>query len=143
VKNRTNCVLLGGFVLSFALWSGLFLGYFEVIEFDLPLWLDTRRGWLALFLCAVPPFCFQLLLCRAVKRRWLPALPTCVAVGAALFTARQCLVSSQWDSLGWAVLMITSCLQVLGCALAWVVFALSQKRRELPAAEEPHPAQAE
>jgi hypothetical protein len=136
VKNRTNCVLLAVFFLSFVLWAGLFLHYLQVIDLDLPLWLDARRGKIALYNCAIPAFCLQLFLCRATQHRWLPALLTFLVGTATLFAVRQCLVSSNWDSLGWAVIMISLFLQSGGCALAWGVYGLSRKRRDLRAPDE-------
>jgi hypothetical protein len=59
-----------------------------------------------------------------VKRRWVAALPTFLVGCATLFTVRQCVVSSDWDSLGWAVLMITLFLQAVGCSLAWGTYGL-------------------
>lgn len=70
----------------------------------------------------IPACCFQLLLCRNIKRKWLAALPAVLLTGWCLLCLVQILINTGWDALGWAIFLALSITPAAGFVLAWAVF---------------------
>lgn len=143
MKNSVNRKLLAGAILSLAAYLALLWLSGTGILYPLPHWAQALQAYLLLGFHAVPFFCLQLLLCRAVRRRWLAALPSVLVMGAAVVCAVRFMTALGWDSLGWAVLLLGCIAPAAGCAAGWVVYALSRRaaRRQSAPAEGARPAE--
>lgn len=129
MKDRTDRILLAVFLVTAALYA-FFLLSAPIVEI-IPLWPDdpfrfsALRILLALGFHAVPCFCLQLLICRMVKRPILRLIPVFLLVGvAAAFFAAAMANSTDWDGLGWVLLLLLCFAPAVGYAAAWAVYAV-------------------
>ena len=74
----------------------------------------------------IPAFCFQLLLCRNIKRKWVAALPAVLLIGWCLLCLIQMFINTGWDALGWAIFLALSAAPAAGCALGWAAYGLGR-----------------
>lgn len=129
MKNRTDKILLVVFSVTLPLHIFIVLTYLEIIpiveKWTWPYWAQEWYAYLALGFLAVPVFCLQLLLCRRTRRR-VAAIPALVIVGAALLFAYGYFTATDWDTLGWGILLLLCIAPAAGCALAWAVYGFHQ-----------------
>lgn len=118
MKNRTDKVLLLFFAVSLA---GYFLLFFILQDVSFP---PAEFTFLWYSLPVIPAFCFQLLLCRSIKRKWLAALPAVLLTGWCMLCLVQILINTGWDALGWAIFLALSIAPTVGFVLAWAVYGL-------------------
>ena len=118
MKNRTDKTL--SLLLAVSV-TGYFLLFFVLQDVSFPpgefvfLWYAAP---------VIPAFCFQLLLCRNIKRKWAAALPAVLLIGWCLLCLIQMFINTGWDALGWAIFLALSAAPAAGCALAWAVYGL-------------------
>lgn len=116
MKNRTDKTLLLLFAVSV---TGYFLLFFVLQDVSFPpeefvfLWYTAP---------VIPTFCFQLLLCRNIKQRWVAALPAVLLISWCLLCLIQIFINTGWDALGWAIFLALSAAPAAGCALAWAAY---------------------
>ena len=66
----------------------------------------------------------QLFLCLKVKNIFIRLIPTILIFTATAVLFAMIYISEGWDSLGYLLLTIYSAILFLGCASAWLIFAL-------------------
>lgn len=114
MKNRTDKVLLGIFLVSLAVYIAIFADCFS----ELPLSLTPLQQALLLYFHFIPMFFLQLLLCRLSKPWWwhlLPFLPL-------LVTGLVFMVFAEWYILGWVLVLWWCVAPIMGYLLAWAVY---------------------
>ena len=107
-KNRTDFILLAVFLLSVALGVGFWF------------WNIT---WL-LFLPALPFFCFQMLLCRMGRWKFLRAVPLGLAAAMAALGFYYGQQPGLGESLFGVILLLGSISPAVGAVLAWAAWGL-------------------
>lgn len=115
MKNRTNQILLGAFLLTAALCVMIFLGD---IAFSTLLFI--------IGVSIVPCFLLQLLICRTAKRLILKLIPVFLLVGVALLFVILSVTATGWDSLFWIITLMHCSSPAVGLALAWCVYGVGK-----------------
>lgn len=114
MKNRTDKVLLGIFLVSLAVYIAIFADCFS----ELPLSLTPLQQALLLHFHFIPMFFLQLLLRRRAKLRWrLLIPPVLLLIPGLVFVS-----TAGWHIMAWILFLFWCIAPAAGCALAWVVY---------------------
>ena len=118
VKGRTDKRLFCIFLLSMAIYVVIFATCFVELPVNRPPWHIA----LLFYFHSIPMFCLQLLLCRLAKLRWrlLVPLAPIVLIGVVVLSV------VPWDLLGCVLYLVWCAAPVLGCVLAWAVWAVER-----------------
>ena len=113
MKNKWNCLLLAGCILSAVLCAAIW----------------NLNEIYVLCLSAVPFFCLQLLLCRVTRIWWLRAIPEVPVAVLLLMAGFYFFRDSGWDRLGALVFGLAAIAPAVGCLLGWGVWGVPILRR--------------
>lgn len=125
---KANAILLGIFSVSMAAYAVIFGSAFAELPLNIPPWHQL------LLLCFhfIPMFFLQLLLCRRARLRWRLLIPPVLLAVPGFFF----LMAAEWDVRGWILFLFWCAAPVLGCVLAWAVWAAGRivtgRRRSAP-----------
>ncbi len=81
-------------------------------------------------------FGVQLFLCFRTKRLWARLIPTVLTGGSALLCVLAALVSTGWDSVGYAILAMLLGNYLVASGIAWAIWGIARwvKKRKSSAA---------
>lgn len=127
MKNRTDRILLRIFAVSLVVYGLLLCAYAAFAWAQgLRYPLFSLHLWLVRSFHAVPFFALQLLLCRrsATGSKYLAVQLTVLMLGLLLLSFIEYRTVIGWDILGVTIVLSLSIAPVVGCVLAWVVYAV-------------------
>lgn len=136
MKNRVNQILLALFLITAALYVLFLLNWLEIIprrDYDTDDYFrfSVIRAQLGTSFHAIPCFCLQLLVCRMAKRTVLRLIPVFLLLGIAVLAALICFSSTGLDALLWIVILCLCIAPAVGYALAWGVYGISRRLRQV------------
>lgn len=97
MKNHSNRILTVFFAVSLVVSISLFLVRAVAFPFEIYGAVEIC----AFYFPAVPFLFLQMLLCKAVQKKWVKFLPLLVVAIVAIVAAVGCVAASGWDTLGY------------------------------------------
>ena len=115
---KLDLILWAVFAVSMAAYVVVFATAFAELPLNIPSW---HQG-LLLYFHAVPLFSLQMLLCRRAKLCFKILAPLgMLAIPGSVF-----LHVAQWEAMAWILYLCWCMAPVLGCALAWAIWAIGK-----------------
>ena len=124
MKNHSNRILTVFFAVSLVVSISLFLVRAVAFPFEIYGAVEIC----AFYFPAVPFLFLQMLLCKAVQKKWVKFLPLLVVAIVAIVAAVGCVAASGWDTLGYLILLLLCIGPALGCIIGIVADWLWRKR---------------
>lgn len=116
MKNHSNRILTVFFAVSLVVSISLFLVRAVAFPFEIYGAVEIC----AFYFPAVPFLFLQMLLCKAVQKKWVKFLPLLVVAIVAIVAAVGCVAASGWDTLGYLILLLLCIGPALGCIIGIV-----------------------
>ena len=124
MKNHSNRILTVFFAVSLVVSISLFFVRAAALPFEIYGAIEIC----AFYFPAVPFLFLQMLLCKAVKKKWGKFLPLLAITIVAMVAAIGCATASGWDTLGYLILLLLCIGPALGCIIGFVADWLWRKR---------------
>ena len=102
MKNHSNRILTVFFAVSLVVSISLFFVRAAALPFEIYGAIEIC----AFYFPAVPFLFLQMLLCKAVKKKWVKFLPLLAVAIVAMVAAIGCATASGWDTLGYLILLL-------------------------------------
>lgn len=124
MKNHSNRILTVFFAVSLAISISLFFVRATAFPFEIYGAIEIC----AFYFPAVPFLFLQMLLCKAVQKKWVRFLPLLAVAIVAMVAAVGCATASGWDTLGYLILLLLCIGPALGCIIGFIADWLWHKR---------------
>ena len=124
MKNHSNRILTVFFAVSLVVSISLFFVRAAAFPFEIYGAIEIC----AFYFPAVPFLFLQMLLCKAVQKKWVRFLPLLAVTIVAMVAAVGCATASGWDTLGYLILLLLCIGPALGCIIGFIADWLWHKR---------------
>ena len=124
MKNHSNRILTVFFAVSLVVSISLFFVRAAAFPFEIYGAIEIC----AFYFPAVPFLFLQMLLCKAVQKKWVRFLPLLAVAIVAMVAAVGCATASGWDTLGYLILLLLCIGPALGCIIGFIADWLWHKR---------------
>lgn len=124
MKNHSNRILTVFFAVSLVVSISPFFVRAAAFPFEIYGAIEIC----AFYFPAVPFLFLQMLLCKAVQKKWVRFLPLLAVAIVAMVAAVGCATASGWDTLGYLILLLLCIGPALGCIIGFIADWLWHKR---------------